>query len=116
MLIGDAAGFIDPFTGEGIFRALRSARAAAEALEAGDDGRGRPLPRRPARGLRRQGRPDLAGPGMLAAPPVMGYAIRRLAAPPRGRQAGSALGDLRPPPTPCRRSSWRRSWPWPTTP
>ncbi len=32
MLIGDAAGFIDPFTGEGIYRALRSARAAAEAL------------------------------------------------------------------------------------
>ena len=39
MLIGDAAGFIDPFTGEGIYRALRSARAAAEALAAGlDDG------------------------------------------------------------------------------
>ncbi|HET6744355.1 MAG TPA: geranylgeranyl reductase family protein, partial [Candidatus Limnocylindria bacterium] len=37
MLVGDAAGFIDPFTGEGIFRALRSARAAAEALAAGDD-------------------------------------------------------------------------------
>ena len=37
MLVGDAAGFIDPFTGEGIFRALRSARAATQALAAGDD-------------------------------------------------------------------------------
>jgi geranylgeranyl reductase family protein len=34
MLIGVAAGFIDPFTGEGIYRALRSARAAAGALHA----------------------------------------------------------------------------------
>jgi geranylgeranyl reductase family protein len=30
MLIGDAAGFFDPFTGEGIFRALRSAQLAVE--------------------------------------------------------------------------------------
>ena len=37
LLVGDAAGFVDPFTGEGIHRALRSARAAADAiLGAGD--------------------------------------------------------------------------------
>jgi flavin-dependent dehydrogenase len=40
MLIGDSAGFYDPFTGEGIFTALRSAELAAEvavpALRAGD--------------------------------------------------------------------------------
>jgi flavin-dependent dehydrogenase len=39
MLLGDAAGFYDPFTGEGIFTALRSAELAAEvavpALRAG---------------------------------------------------------------------------------
>src|SRR5207302_7842953 len=29
-LVGDAAGFFDPFTGEGIFRALRSAELLAE--------------------------------------------------------------------------------------
>ena len=38
--MGDAAGFYDPFTGEGIFTALRSAELAAEtvvsALRAGD--------------------------------------------------------------------------------
>jgi flavin-dependent dehydrogenase len=40
LLVGDAAGFYDPFTGEGVFTALRSAELAAEtvvrALGAGD--------------------------------------------------------------------------------
>jgi flavin-dependent dehydrogenase len=40
LLVGDAAGFYDPFTGEGIFTALRSAELATEtlvsALRAGD--------------------------------------------------------------------------------
>jgi flavin-dependent dehydrogenase len=40
LLIGDAGGFYDPFTGEGVFTALRSAELAAEtivgALRAGD--------------------------------------------------------------------------------
>jgi flavin-dependent dehydrogenase len=40
LLIGDAAGFYDPFTGEGIFAALRGAELAAESaarvLDAGD--------------------------------------------------------------------------------
>ena len=34
LLVGDAAGFLDPFTGEGIHRALVSARLAAEAVDA----------------------------------------------------------------------------------
>jgi menaquinone-9 beta-reductase len=34
LLVGDAAGYYDPFTGEGIFRALRSAQLAAEVAEA----------------------------------------------------------------------------------
>src|SRR5262245_11808931 len=40
ILVGDAAGFLDPFTGEGIYAALRSAEIAAEvgarAVRAGD--------------------------------------------------------------------------------
>jgi flavin-dependent dehydrogenase len=40
LLVGDAAGFYDPFTGEGVFTALRSAELAAativQALRAGD--------------------------------------------------------------------------------
>ena len=40
VLVGDAAGFLDPFTGEGIYAALRSAELAAEiggrAIRSGD--------------------------------------------------------------------------------
>jgi len=43
-LTGDAAGFVDPFTGEGIRFAIKSGRLAAEAILAGD-------PRRYARRL-----------------------------------------------------------------
>ncbi|OYT71416.1 MAG: hypothetical protein CFK52_07920 [Chloracidobacterium sp. CP2_5A] len=35
-LVGDAAGFVDPITGEGIFYALHSAALLAQALTAGD--------------------------------------------------------------------------------
>lgn len=34
VLVGDAAGYYDPFTGEGIYQALRSAALAAPAIEA----------------------------------------------------------------------------------
>ncbi|MBV9773379.1 MAG: hypothetical protein JO040_05490 [Gemmatimonadetes bacterium] len=34
LLVGDAAGYYDPFTGEGIFRALRGAELAADAIHA----------------------------------------------------------------------------------
>ncbi len=33
ILIGDAAGYFDPFTGQGVFKALRSAREAATMVE-----------------------------------------------------------------------------------
>src|SRR2546430_17489099 len=39
MLVGDAAGFYDPFTGEGIFTALRSAQLLAEVAHAALDRR-----------------------------------------------------------------------------
>ena len=97
MLIGDAAGFIDPFTGEGIFRALRSARCLAEALAPGDDGAEERY--RSARRAAFAAKDALTWTvqGMLAVPPVLGYALRRLAArPDLAGRFGSALGDCRP--------------------
>jgi menaquinone-9 beta-reductase len=97
LLIGDAAGFIDPFTGEGIYRAMRSARVAADALAAPDD--------RVAAEYRDGRRAAFAAKdaltwvvqGMLAAPPVLAYAARRLADRPAAAAVlGSALGDCRP--------------------
>ncbi len=97
LLVGDAAGFIDPFTGEGIFRALRSARAAAEALHAGDAGaEQRYLAARRA-AFAAKDTLTWAVQGMLAAPTVLGHVLRRLAAdPPAAARLGSALGDCRP--------------------
>ena len=97
MLIGDAAGFIDPFTGEGIYRALRSARAAAEALgELDEDATARYLAARRHAFAAKDALTWLVQ-GMLASPPLMGYALRRLASRPEtAAKLGSALGDCRP--------------------
>lgn len=97
MLVGDAAGFIDPFTGEGIYRALRSARAAAEVLAAGDDGAERRYLTARRRAFAAKDALTWLVQGMLAAPPALGYVVRRLSERPRLAEAlGSALGDCRP--------------------
>lgn len=96
LLVGDAAGFVDPFTGEGIHRALRGARAAADAILAGGD---------VAAAYRRERRRAFAAKavlswivqGALAMPGVLGHAVGRLEArPAAARRLGSALGDCRP--------------------
>lgn len=96
LLVGDAAGFVDPFTGEGIHRALRSARAAANAILAGGD---------VAAAYRAERRRAFAAKsaltwlvqGFLAAPPLLEHAIRRLETRPAAAlRLGSALGDCRP--------------------
>jgi len=97
MLVGDAAGFIDPFTGEGIYRALRSARAAAESLADGDDGAEERYLAARRRAFAAKDALTWLVQGMLASPPLMGYALRRLAARPEAAdRLGSALGDCRP--------------------
>ena len=97
MLVGDAAGFIDPFTGEGIYRALRSARAAAAALADGDRGAERRYLAARHAAFAAKDAVTWTIQGMLAAPPVLGYALRRLAARPAlAERLGSVLGDCRP--------------------
>ncbi len=97
LLIGDAAGFIDPFTGEGIYRALRSARAAGEALSGDDEGvSARYLAARRHAFAAKDALTWLVQ-GMLASPPLMSHALRNLAARPElAARLGSALGDCRP--------------------
>jgi flavin-dependent dehydrogenase len=97
MLIGDAAGFIDPFTGEGIYRALRSARAAVEALDSGQPGAEERYLVMRRRAFAAKDALTWLVQGMLAAPPLLGYTLRRLAArPATADRLGSALGDCRP--------------------
>jgi geranylgeranyl reductase family protein len=96
LLVGDAAGFVDPFTGEGIHRALRSARAAADAILAGGDvvaayrqGRRRAFAAKSTLSWLVQ--------GFLAVPWLIEHAVSRLEARPQAALLlGSALGDCRP--------------------
>ncbi|HEU4672610.1 MAG TPA: NAD(P)/FAD-dependent oxidoreductase [Candidatus Limnocylindrales bacterium] len=100
LLVGDAAGFVDPFTGEGIHRALASAFLAAEAIDralAGDrralDGYDRAMR---ARFAAKDG-VSLLVQAFLARPALFEYAARRLE---RRRGLGrtfeAVLGDLAP--------------------
>jgi geranylgeranyl reductase family protein len=101
LLVGDAAGFVDPFTGEGIYRALRSARAAANALtSAAAEADDRVEPRYAAERRAAFAAKDTLTwvvQGLLAMPTLLAYAGRRLAARPAAAiRFGSALGDCRP--------------------
>jgi geranylgeranyl reductase family protein len=102
MLVGDAAGFFDPFTGEGIYRALRGAELVAEvgqeALARGDVSAAG-LARYDA--LRSQAfARKLAVTALVQLfvqfPVLMEYALPRLTNRPAPLQAlGSVLGDCR---------------------
>ena len=96
LLIGDAAGFVDPFTGEGIHRALRSARAAADAIIGEGDVAAAYLRER-RRAFAAKAALSWLVQGVLASPSLMEHAIARLEARPRAAlRLGSALGDCRP--------------------
>ena len=101
LLVGDAAGFLDPFTGDGVYEALRGAElaaaVAARALAAGDVSQRAVAPyarlRRRAFGAKH--RLGWVLQGFVHQPALLAYALRRLEARPvAGRQLSAALGDF----------------------
>jgi flavin-dependent dehydrogenase len=98
LLVGDAAGFLDPFTGEGIHRALVSAELAAAAIGAHARGNRTAFGAYERSMQRRFVAKDLVSwvvQGFLARPSAFEYAARRLAARPGPRATmGLVMGDL----------------------
>ncbi|HEV7665913.1 MAG TPA: NAD(P)/FAD-dependent oxidoreductase [Chloroflexota bacterium] len=88
-LVGDAAGFFDPFTGEGIFRALRS----AELLTSNPDRYAVARRQHFAAKQRLVALIQL----IVQTPRLMDFAVRRLQSRPRtAHRLGAMLGDLEP--------------------
>ena len=100
LLVGDAAGFLDPFTGEGIHRALVSAELAARAVEARLAGRTDALAAYDRSMQRRFLVKDAVSwlvQAFLARPALFEYAARRIADRPSVRATmGRVMGDLVP--------------------
>jgi flavin-dependent dehydrogenase len=100
LLVGDAAGFLDPFTGEGLHRALVSAELAATAIDRHLEGDPGGLPGYEAAMRARFRSKDalsLLVQAFLARPALFDYAARRLAARPAVRETmGRVMGDLVP--------------------
>ena len=100
LLVGDAAGFLDPFTGEGLHRAVVSAELGARAVDAALRG-----DREALTAYDRSMRHRFAGKdalswliqGFLGRPALFDYVARRLAARERVRETmGLVIGDLVP--------------------
>lgn len=101
VLVGDAAGFLDPFTGEGLHRAIASAALAAESIDRALGAGGRAGLAAYDRAMRdRFATKDLVSrlvQGFLARPALFEYAARRLASRERVRETmGLVIGDLAP--------------------
>ncbi len=100
LLVGDAAGFLDPFTGEGLHRALVSARLAAVAIERhlrGDPDGLEAYERGMTALFRSKDVLSLLVQAFLARPVLFDYAARRLAGRSRVRETmGLVMGDLVP--------------------
>ncbi|MEA2547038.1 MAG: hypothetical protein QOI09_2311 [Chloroflexota bacterium] len=100
LLVGDAAGFLDPFTGEGLHRALRSAALATEAIiahVAGDPTALARYDRAMAARFRSKDAVSLLVQAFLARPALFERAARALAERPSVRETmGLVMGDLVP--------------------
>jgi menaquinone-9 beta-reductase len=100
LLIGDAAGFLDPFTGEGLHRALVSAELAAAAVAAHLEGRREAFDVYERAMRRRFAAKDVVSllvQAFLARPGLFAYTARRLAARDNVRETmGLVMADLVP--------------------
>jgi flavin-dependent dehydrogenase len=100
LLVGDAAGFLDPFTGEGLHRALISAELAAAAIAAhgrGSSGAFGAYERAMQRRFLAKDAVSWLVQEFLARPGLFDYAARRVAARPTVRATmGLVMGDLVP--------------------
>lgn len=100
LLVGDAAGFLDPFTGEGVYRALRGAELAAEAVERTlRRGDGSPVGYERARSAAVADKERLVRLIQLSlgSPRSFGYVVGNLARRPQPAElVKSVLGDYRP--------------------
>ena len=101
LLVGDAAGFLDPFTGEGLHRAIVSAGLAAATIDAVLAGRagGRleDYDRAMRAGFATKDLVSRIVQGFLGQPGLFEYAARRLAARERVRATmGQVMGDIVP--------------------
>jgi flavin-dependent dehydrogenase len=100
LLVGDAAGFLDPFTGEGLHRALASASLAAAAVNRALDEDAAALAaydRAMTARFRSKDVLSLVVHAFLARPALFDHAARRLAARGRVRETmGLVMGDLVP--------------------
>jgi len=100
LLVGDAAGFLDPFTGEGLHRALASAELATAAIDrhlGGDPGALAGYDRAMGRRFRSKDAVSLLVQAFLAQPPLFERAARALADRPAVRETmGLVMGDLVP--------------------
>jgi menaquinone-9 beta-reductase len=100
LLVGDAAGFLDPFTGEGLHRAFASAELAAESILAALGPRATSFQQYERAMRDRFGTKDVVSrlvQVFLGRPRLFEYAARRLAMRSRVRETmGLVIGDLAP--------------------
>jgi len=110
VLVGDAAGYFDPFTGQGVYRALRTAELAAPAIDAAiERGSWAPLAayhRRWARETRGSRIVQRGVEAVMARPRLRGLVLRRLGGSGGCRAVIRVTGDAAPPATLLRPSVW----------
>jgi menaquinone-9 beta-reductase len=100
VLVGDAAGFIDPLSGEGLHRALVSVELAADAIASWSKGDGdalRVYDRRLRTRFRNKDIVSWVLQAFIARPELLSYAVRRLASRHSLRRTfGLAMADMAP--------------------